>query len=440
MGSIQVDGEVQTITNQVSYSHPGTHSGILRFSITAIGLLVCFWGIWTTGRAGLSRLLATNVKRQSAPLTSGEEAILLSPSDPIPYAARAYALLLSERFAEAATDYEAAIVRRPNDHLLWLRLGFARERSGDFEGAIVAYKQAAQLAPFYAQPRWYLGKRLLRSGHQEEGFAELRRAASSNSILFPDLIALASTTFNGDVQAVARVVQPKTSAEHFALARFFAERGTASAALDLFRKAGGGSAEDRRKLLVALLDARRFAEAREVWASGREANSSVYAVTDGSFENEIALDDSGFGWQLANNPQAFHISLDTNEPHSGSRSLRIDWSGDSAPSTSVISQLVLVEPRTRYRLKFAARSRDLLTVGLPIVAVIDASDKQNVLVQSKALQGGTTGWQDYITEFTTAENTGAVLISLRRESCAIPQCAILGNLWLDDFLLERLYV
>ncbi|MFN2500340.1 MAG: hypothetical protein ABR557_14770, partial [Pyrinomonadaceae bacterium] len=119
-------------------------------------------------------------------------------------------------------------------------------------------------------------------------------------------------------------------------------------------------------------------EAYEVWASGRDASRKeshrvISAITDGSFEKDISLDDPGFGWQLASNLQAVRLSVDTNEPHTGTYSLRLYWSGDSNPSTSVVSQLVLVEPKSRYRLSFAVRTLEMLTIGLPMVTVADAS-------------------------------------------------------------------
>jgi tetratricopeptide (TPR) repeat protein len=349
-----------------------------------------------------------------------------------------------QRLPEAIKEYENVVALRPRDYVPWLDLGSARAKDGDEAGALTAFREAVLLAPYYGQPRWELGRLLLRIGHRDDAFAELRQAAISDRSRLQDVIDLAWETYRGDSRAVQQAVLPETAQARLTLARFFVEHGKATEAIDLYRGGSGDSREDRRPLLNALLTAMRFKEAHEVWASDREVGSGqghqqIATITDGSFENNISLDDPGFGWQLANDLRTVRIALDTNGPHSGMYSLCLTWNGDSDPSLPVISQLVLVEPKTRYRLVFAARSQDLLTIGLPFVAVIDASDKENrVLTQSKAFPGGTTGWQDYPTEFTTAEHTDAVLIRLRRETCATPQCAILGTLWLDDFVLKLL--
>ena len=424
---------------------PNSGHSFMRRLITTVGLVACFSAFGVCEQAGRARLLI-NYRKDAALLPATDTAVRLSPSDPETHYARAMVLWRMQRFPEAVKEYESVVMLRPGDYVPWLDLGSARDRSGDADGALMAFKEAVRLAPYYGEPRWELGGLLLRFGRTDDALIELRQAATSDPGRLPDIIDLAWKTSGGDPR-VPQAVIPKTAQAGLTLARFFVEHGKYGEAIELFRSTSGTSSKDLRPLLTALLTAKRFTEAYEVWASSRETGSEeshhrIATITDGSFENNINLDDPGFGWQPANNLQTLHISVDTNEPYVGAHSLRLDWNGNSDPSRPVISQLVLVEPRTRYRLKFAARSRDLLTVGLPIVTVIDAGDdKQSVvLVQSKALQGGTTGWQDYIMEFTTAENTDAVVISLRRESCATDQCAILGNLWLDDFQLERLQI
>jgi tetratricopeptide repeat protein len=413
-----------------------------RSIVSAIGLLVCFWGMWMSGRAGYSRLLSNRVKREDAPIASVSQAIRLSPSDPKAYYDRGRALSKTGQLAEASKDFQIAVALRPEDYLLWLRLGYTRAKLDDQEGALAAYREALRLAPYYAQPPWYLGKLLLQAGHRDEAFAELRRAVASNPKFLPETLNLAWTAYDQDPHAVEQAIQPQTTAARLALAQFFTKYGKATEAVELFR---GSSIpiKDRLPLLNALLAGKRFIEAYELWASGREGSSEghtsgIAKIIDGGFESEISLDDPGFGWQIAGNLQTGRISLDTNEPRRGRYGLRLDWNGDSNPSLPLISQLVLVEPKTRYRLSFAGRTLELLTIGLPVVTVTDASsDDERVLEQPKAFPRGTSGWQDYMIEFATGETTSAVLISIRRQHCSGP-CGIFGHLWVDDFSLERL--
>jgi hypothetical protein len=225
---------------------------------------------------------------------------------------------------------------------------------------------------------------------------------------------------------------------HVGLARFFVAHGKIGEGVQQFRAAGGLSEDDRRGLLKDLFTARRFLEAHEVWSSGRNGDTGgIAAFINGGFESEIKLDDPGFGWQVRT-AEAVSISSDLQNPHSGARSIRVDWSGKSDPSDQVIFQLLLVEPGTRYRLSFAARTEELVTGGLPVVVVIDASDDKNsILIKSKTLPQGTNQWQTYISEFTTTETTKGVFIRVRRENCDTTPCPAFGHVWFDDFSLER---
>lgn len=418
-------------------------SGVARNSLALIGLLVCGWGMWTSGRAGASREESEHA-RKARSVEAAQEAVRLSPGDPIAFAVRAEAWAKRNTISESVKDFKTAVTLRPEDYLLWLRLGYARERLEDREGALAAYQQAVRLAPYYGQPRWYAGNMLLDLGRKDEAFVELSRAAASNPDLSGLVFDLAWTAYNGDGAAVERAIRPQTAPARLALARFFVAQGRAGEAMQLFRTAGPVAPEEQRALVEAFLAGKLFPEAYAVWAEGRispanASNGGVARIFDGGFEQEIILNDPGFGWDVNNSSQQVHFAMDWSEPHSGAQSLRLDWAGNSDPQVMVIKQLVLVEPHTRYRLHFAARTRELLSVSLPIVSVSDANDdKQSALAQSPALPRATTPWQDYSLEFTTAEKTSAVLIGVRREACNTYPCSILGNLWLDDFVLQRL--
>ena len=417
------------------------NSKIARLVLSALGLALCGWAIWTTSWVGYARHLSSQAKRGNVALSLADLAVGASPSDPNAHYVRGRVLINLKRLPEAARDLAHAVRLQPDDYLSWLQLGYARAQAGDQPGALTAYQEGVRLAPFYGQPRWYLGRHLLRMGRRDEAFAELRTATASDPTLFPDAIELAWREY-GDGPAVARALQPERPAARLTLARFLVEQGDVGEALKLVRSAPATSDHERRALLKALLTARHFRAAYEVWrggAEGREASQSSRELINPGFESDINFAEAGFGWQPSNNLQALRIALDLNGPHSGAQSLRVEFSGSSDPAAAVISQLVLVEPNVRYRLSFAARTEELLTIGYPFVSVVDVSGQEDkILGQSQLLKGETTGWQTHTVEFTTAENTTAVSVRLRRERCESPQCAVLGKLWLDGFALTRL--
>jgi tetratricopeptide (TPR) repeat protein len=392
-------------------------------------------GAW---RAGAARLLA---KYAGAGLAAGpaRAAVSMSPEDPEAHSALGL-VLYNTKEAGSLAEFERAAALRPRDYFLWLQLGRARDEAGDAEGASTALREAMRLAPFYSEPRWQYGNVLYRRGRIEEAFAEMRRAAESNPSLYPVFADLTWGTYGGDVGAVERVASPRNSAERLALARLFARKGRADASLAQFRAAGEVDKDERRSFLKELLRMNEFAAAYEVWAGGREAGvAGVGNFTEPGFEGRVSTSDLGFGWRQERALEGVALSLDTQSPNSGSRSLLVEWGGHASPGVDVVSQLVPVEPGARYRLGFYARTESVKTGGPPLLTVADASAPDaRLLAESKTLPQGTSGWQEYEVEFTAAPKTEAVPVSLRRQNCESNPCPMFGRVWLDDFSLRKL--
>jgi Tfp pilus assembly protein PilF len=425
----------------------------LPYVIAGIALLACLLAIWTTARAGLSRLLSESVVRssqtpsesQSNGVATADQAVRLAPSDPVAHRARAVALMYAGLREDAIREYERAVALRPGHYTLWVELGRARDQLDDQQGALLAFTEAARLAPYYAQPHWQLGNVLFRMGRREEAFTELRRAATSDLTMLPAAIDLAWAAYSGDARAVEQVFAPQTAEWRLALARHFAKHGKPAEALQQFRAAGQIPDYERRNFLLDLLTARQFAAAYEVWSSVVEARNGeprngIGQITDGSFESGLKFDDPGFGWQLARGITALQFSLDTAEPKDGLRSVRIDFNGEYNPAIAIMTQLALVEPKARYRLHFASRAQEIVTGGMPIITVSDASSSGSPrsLAESSPLPQGSSPWQDRTIEFTTLDETSAVQISVVRQGCGSGPCPIFGRLWLDQFSLEKL--
>lgn len=377
--------------------------------------------------------------------TAADQAVGLTPSDPEAHFTRANVYLNADANDEAIREYERAVQLRPRDYYLWLSLADALDQVGQPERALAASREAVRLAPFYAQPHWELGNLLFRAGSTDEGFAELRRAALSDSSLLPSVIDLAWGSSNNSPQKVEELIQPQTNTARVDLALFYSKHGKASDAVRLFRAAGEVSDKDRRALINDLLASRKFKDAHEIWLSGHQAPPAENAqgtplLVDGGFEKSVSLDDPGFGWQLVRDVPSVSFAVDKSERREGLRSLRVDWNGDYNPLTPVFGQLILVEPKTHYRLHFAARAKEVVTGGPPLFVVGDASSSSGnrQLAQSKPLPQGTGDWNDYTLEFITGNETEAITISLQRETCAGGPCPIFGHTWLDDFSLEKM--
>jgi hypothetical protein len=193
--------------------------------------------------------------------------------------------------------------------------------------------------------------------------------------------------------------------------------------------------ETRKKLVTDLLAAERFADAYGVWSGGRGAATGSF--DNGGFEEEARSDEEGFGWRFALGGQAVRLSLDTAEPREGAHSLKVEYAGNSEPSAPAVSRLVLVEPGARYRLTFAARTKELVTGGPPFVEVVSAAKAGGSLAATNTLPATSDGWQELALEFT-APPAGAVRIALKRRPCTSGPCPAFGTVWLDAFELRRL--
>jgi hypothetical protein len=390
---------------------------------------------------GLSRLLV-RYSQGTGDLAAANDAIRLTPLDAVAHSAGADALSLSSSPAETASELERAVALRPADYLLWSTLGLFRDQMGDTTAALAACNEAVRLAPYYAQPRWRRGNVLLRAGQYDAAFQDLNQAAQSDPELIPNLLDIAWSVSKGDANLTEQLAQIKTQKTRIAFARFLARQGKSEDAITQFRAVGNVPDEVRRELIERLLGKRAFKEAFEIWnvsagsaTSGEPTGATIY---DGGFEGSLAFDEVGFGWIVPRGLPAVNMSMDSGAPQSGSKSLRIDFGGDSNPGSALVSQLILAQPSKRYRVNFAARSQDVVTGGLPLVVVEDASVERKRLGRSAPLSKGTRDWQVFSFEFTTEPTTSAVVLSLQRESCTTSPCPMFGSVSLDSFFIEEL--
>ena len=370
-----------------------------------------------------------------------EKAIEMSPKDADTHRARAAVLALSQP-AESAIELERAVALRPSDYSQWVELGLVRDRIGDQSAALAAFDEAVKYAPFYAVPRWQRGNLLLRMGRYDSAFADLNQAAQSNPEFLPNLIDLAWELSHRDAQLVEQLVQVNSKTAHAAMAKFFANHGEPQEALIQLLAAGAVDDEFRRQLIDNLLSKGSFPEAFQVWRDalgfGSAAPPTGPQILDGGFEGTLTFDEGSFSWRIPSRMQATRVSLDSSEPHTGNKNLRIEFAGDSSRGEGLVSQLLLVEPLERYKINFAVRSQDIVTGGLPIVIVTDASGDHKTLGQSRPLSRGTTAWNVVSFDFTTQPTTKAVVLSIQRQSCSTSPCPIFGAILLDSFSIEQL--
>lgn len=405
-----------------------------RVLIGMIGIAVCCVGIWQSARIGFARnLIEKAVPMNGAP--TANRAVQLLPNDAAAHAGLGIIHQRTGKYADACRELERAIQLRPRDYFLWMLLGVSRDLNKEPAAALSALRQSVALAPAYARPHWFLGNVLLRQGNVDEAFSELRIAASSDTSLLPNVIDLAWGISRRDTTRTIETIRPQTDKARMALAIFFANHNEGQAAISQYRSIQTLPGDEVHGLMNALMNARLFTEAYEVWTWLHHVSARMPIVINGSFENEIALGQKGFGWQIAENATNVTLSADPSQFQSGSKSLRIDFRGDSNPVLAVVTQFVLVSPSTNYRLAFQSSAKQFVSNGALLLVVTDAADqKEPVLAQSTAISGSNS-WRESTLDFKTGEKTTAVKLGLVRQACASP-CPAFGTIWLDSFAIS----
>lgn len=401
-----------------------------------LAIVCCLFALRFAVASAVSQLLVTYS------LATGDAAAIkraerLTPKSAEAHLASAGLLSLSRAHEQSLQELEQACALRPADYRLWLELGLVRDQVGDTAGALQAYYEAIARAPYYSRPRWNRGNVLLRNKQYEEAFKDLNQAAQSNPELVPPLLDLAWGLSRGDSALTEQLVEVRGDKMRLAFAELLARQGKAQEAVAQFAQAKDVSDAVKGELVDILSAKGAFKEAFTIWkTSTRPAETKQASIYDGGFEDSLSFGERGFGWRVPRDTQGTAVSLDSTEPHSGAKSLRIDLNGIA--NDGWLSQIVIVEPSRRYRVNFASRSREIVSGGLPYLSITDASEGGKQLGQSPPLAKGNSGWQVYSVEFTTTEKTSAVLLIVRREGCTTSPCPIFGSISFDSFSIEQL--
>jgi Flp pilus assembly protein TadD, contains TPR repeats len=410
-----------------------------------VPVALALWGAWSAARWYMGNTFAEFAPGvEEGGVETARRAIELAPSDPLTYVSAANLekrTLDPSRLQEAVRLYEEAVRRSPNDYRMWLGLGSGREQAGDTAGGEKALRKAVELAPAYAAPRWHLGNLLLRAGRTDEAFTELRRAADINPIQFRgQVFTLAWNIYGEDVKTMQRVLGDN-AATRAQLAAFLAAREKSAEAVELWTGLSASEKKEHRKmgedLMKALYEKKQYRAAQEL-ARDLELESAdgVGQIANPGFENVIgAPGTSLFGWQLSPLQQT-EITVVASQRHAGNRSLRITFNGYSRANFYNVSQLIVVEPNTRYRFEGYVRTQDLKSGGTPLIEAANVLDNK-VLGTSQPFPVGRNDWYPVTFEFSTPEKTEAIYLRTNRAFCG-DVCPIFGIIWYDDFNLQRL--
>ena len=419
--------------------------GPLRRALTLLPLLLALAGAWFAVRWYVGNTIAEYLNPDDRGIDNARLAARLAPGDPLTHWTLAEVeqrALSPDQVNQSVKEYEQAVRLAPNDYRFWLALGRALEQSGDTQKGEKAMRRSVELAPAYSYPRWYLGNLLLRSGHDAEAFAELRRASEADPQLRPQVFNLVWEVYGKNPAELDKAIGSAAEARA-EFAKYLFDRNQIDEGLAIW---GGLTAPEKQtnratgeSLMKTLVAAKRFRQALDIWndlAPGDTERAKVGQLLNGGFEQNTGGAGAGvFGWQVSS-VQQVQAAVDPATAHTGSRSLRLLFKARSTIDVDV-SQLVIVEPGTQYDFECFLKTSKLESAGTPVVVIVNAADGV-ILGSSQPAPAGDNDWQRISIAFKTGAKAEAIVIRINRASCGENSvCPIFGTVWYDDFDLKR---
>jgi carbohydrate binding protein with CBM4/9 domain len=372
-----------------------------------------------------------------------EKAIAIEPGNASFHQNLGRYLFFSEMTPDRALPhFQEATRLNPYSGESWLDLAAILEFKGETERQKQAMLRALAAEPYTPNVLWTVANFYLVRGEVDEAVPLLRRFIEAKSSIDGAVDTTAidvvwRATHNVDL-LTGRLLPP-TAQFRSTLVRFLLERNQPSEAdLAWARLIELREPFDVNAGLVYvnfLLQKQAVEQAATAWAEMALAIPEFRAhvpsddlVVNGGFEQEML--NGGFDWRLYPRPDT-NLSVDTEQFHGGTRSLRIDFNGQPGADTGLV-QTVSVKPNTRYRFTGFMRAESLLSSSGPRFLI--SSEKGERYFLSADLIGSSF-WRESEAEFRTGNETKAIAISVVREPGS---SRIKGTVWVDDISLQKL--
>jgi tetratricopeptide (TPR) repeat protein len=338
---------------------------------------------------------------------------------------------------QVITYLRRAVTIDPRSANYWMALAGAYESAGQIQQARDSFHTALQDYPASAEAHWRFGSFLLRQGETKQAYAEIHFALQNDSRLIPLAISRVWPATH-DADALLNDVLPKSEESQQEALEAFSTDNQIEPALAVweYMVKSGESIPIKTvfPLEQILLDAKRTDEARDVWrqalvASGKpeEANTGSSIIFNGGFEYDAS--GGGLDWRLVPIP-GLNYDYDTANPHSGKRSLRLNFDGEQNPDLQIVSQYVAVQPNTRYRFEGYIHTSGITTEsGLRFFIAFAGTALPPLILQNFT---GDHPWEKQSADFTTAPDEHLLLLQLLRPKSVRFNSNLAGSAWVDD--------
>ena len=344
--------------------------------------------------------------------------------------------------ARAIRSYLTAVSLDPASSETWLDLASAYESEANLVAARDAFLNAKKAYPLSAEVSWQYGNFLLRQGELEPAFIEMRLAVAADPKRAAEAFSRSLRTGSNIENILDRVLPPLSEAYLDVIWDQTTDGHTENAFKVWDRLASLRpriSLRDSFSLVGALMTERRIAEASRVWdqavlfAGLVDLQSPPGSVLwDGGFESSVT--GGGFSWLLPEGFRSVQLGTDTQEKHSGNRSLRLIFDGKSNINFAGVCHYVPVQPSTAYRFSAWVKAR-ALTTDQGIRFQLHPLGTQDTSTAVTSEVHGTAPWTLIEMPWSSGKDVQELQVCLVRFPSEEEENKIQGTAWVDDVAL-----
>ena len=345
--------------------------------------------------------------------------------------------------SRAIQAYTVALSLNPRSADAWVDLGAAYEAQGNVASARDAFVHAKSAYPLSAEVSWNYGNFLLRQGDTDAAFLEMLHAVEAEPKRGAEVLSRALTAQPNINLVLDRVLPPLSDAYTGAILDQITAGHTANAVQIWNRLAALHPKiplETYTYFLVdALLREKQVAEAQRIWKQAADfagftnlPGPAGSILWDGGFESGIF--GNGFAWTLPGGVRGVQFSFDTHEKHSGSRSLRLLFTGTHNLGLLGPCIEVAVQPSTAYKFSAWVRTLSITTeqgvrfqlapIGTPGASGVATSDLR-----------GTQPWTRIEIPWSSGKGVQEMQVCVARLPSQEADDKIQGMAWVDDVAL-----
>lgn len=206
------------------------------------------------------------------------------------------------------------------------------------------------------------------------------------------------------------------------------------------------SALDRNKLeknifiayVNSLINSSEYDRAIAAWKEITEkmdesnSNDKTSLVWNPTFEKELL--NGGFDW-IINEAKGVDVFLDDTIRMTGNRSIGVTFDGMHNPDITILQQVVMVKPGTRYTLRGYIKTSSLTTTNGIFLSV--QGHNCSMPYRKSDTVTGTSFWRELLVDFETPDGCNAIMIRARREKSVKLDNKIEGTAWIDGITLKQ---